>query len=352
MASREKSAEAATSATEVALRLVEDDTLPLSEKFGRLDASAMLSQAPEEVPWVVAPILARGMLTLFAGREGEGKSMFAAALACSVASGEPLAGYVPASKGKVLYLDAENGVQETHRRLRALGFAGALGTTDPQAPKRIAVYEARGFDLATDSAELERLLMVERPTLLVVDSLQSVYFGSEYSIRVAKVLDNLRRLLQTYDCAGLLIHHSVKSRKLQIVRGGTKLLSRPEMTYFFGRAADDSEPGRRMIVCQKQRCGAEPEPKWVKIGTEGDLLVIDQTAPFVGPDDPPPSRPVRDVLLSSVYWTVAGAARPLNRSEVAAQLHRDPKDRSVGRCLDELVSTGQLTRRGNLYSTP
>ena len=49
-----------------------------------LDVEMMLATLPPPVPWVVEPILARGCVTIPAGREGRGKSMLALALAAGI----------------------------------------------------------------------------------------------------------------------------------------------------------------------------------------------------------------------------------------------------------------------------
>src|SRR6266487_6788194 len=70
-----------------------------------LDTAALLSSPPPSPPWLVHPLLASGSVTLLAGREGEGKSMLALALARAVAKGQGLAGLDTRHSGKVLYVD-------------------------------------------------------------------------------------------------------------------------------------------------------------------------------------------------------------------------------------------------------
>src|SRR5829696_6658721 len=47
----------------------------------RVDVAHMLSSEPERVDWIAEGIVARGTLTLIAGREKEGKSLLAMAVA-------------------------------------------------------------------------------------------------------------------------------------------------------------------------------------------------------------------------------------------------------------------------------
>ena len=125
---------------------------------------------PPPVPWVVEPILARGCVTMLAGREGRGKSMLALALAAARRAGDLLldiAGMPVGLCGHVLYVDAENGEHEAHRRVHGLSVkAGTL-----------TYVEANGFDLKQHLDELEELVRKHEPKLLVLDSLRSLAPG-------------------------------------------------------------------------------------------------------------------------------------------------------------------------------
>ena len=91
-------------------------------RLHRLDVGRMVREEPPAVPWVVEGLVARGMLTILAGREGEGKSLLATALAAGVTLGEDEAGMV-CHRGRALIIDAENGFYEIHRRVHALGLS-------------------------------------------------------------------------------------------------------------------------------------------------------------------------------------------------------------------------------------
>jgi len=308
------------------------------EKVRRVDVPRLLSVDAPAVPWVVQPVAARGMLTMLCGRAGAGKSLFTQAIMDAVASGESLAGLGVGEPGRVVVIDAENGVGELHRRVKALALGGAMGTQS-RAPHRISLYEAEGLDLACDMAVVEEILKLERPALLVLDSWRSLWSGSEWSRAAAHVLRKLQLLLRRYDCAGLLLHHLTRDRQ---IRGSTMVEGVPEMLFEYGRAKDDSDRGRRFLAPVKFRCGEEPPTRWLRIAVEGSMLVVDAAEPPA--TSPEAERPVRDRILESVFWTIAMSEDPINRSDIARRLERDPKDRSVGRCLDELVSLGRLLR--------
>ena len=83
----------------------------------------MLTGEPEPVDWLIDAVVARGTLTLLAGREKEGKSLLSLAFAArAVVGGGTLAG-IDVASASVVIVDAENGQREVHRRLRSLQIA-------------------------------------------------------------------------------------------------------------------------------------------------------------------------------------------------------------------------------------
>src|SRR5215204_7818557 len=99
-----------------------------------LDVAQMVATDPPSIPYVVQGIAIEGTLTLLSGREGEGKSLLAMAIAAGVAQGEAVAG-LACERRNVLIIDAENGEYEIHRRVKALGLPSG----------GVTVVEAEGF---------------------------------------------------------------------------------------------------------------------------------------------------------------------------------------------------------------
>jgi RecA-family ATPase len=171
---------------------------------------------PPPVPWVCDGLVARGCLTVLAGEAGQGKSWLALGLAKGVCEGRSIAG-IPCQKGNVMYVDAENGYMEMHRRVRALDLNGEC-----------SVYLAEGFDLGTHQPGLAHHLATERPSLLVLDGLRSLWpDGDENdSARVIGVLDPLREMLRYYEVGCVLLHHLSKAGSY---RGSTAIAASPEI---------------------------------------------------------------------------------------------------------------------------
>ena len=302
-------------------------------RLTRLDTAHMLRTPPPPVPWVIEPILAKGHLTCVAGPEGEGKSLLSLALGCSLAGGEPLAGFAPAEEGRVVVIDAENGTGEIHRRVRALGL------TD-RATDSITFFAAEAVDLRKDLEDLAALVDNEKPVLLVLDSFRSLWGGDENnSDEVAPVLDGLRNLGRSRNVAILLLHHTRKDG--QTYRGSSAIGASVELMFVLGRVEGDSDPARRFLRCSKSRPAPEPSVRWIRLSAELDSTIIDDAEP---PDNgPAEAEPVRNEVTRQVL-DVLRDGRARRRADIARAVKREPKDRTVGRVLDALVSAGRIVR--------
>jgi RecA-family ATPase len=150
-----------------------------------LDVATMAAAPPPSVPWLAPPILPRGALTALYAPGGDGKSLLSMALAAAIAHGGELAG-IECEHGVTVYLDAENGEHEIHRRVHTLGL--------PASGVRVA--DASRLDLRGAIAEVEAVVGDTSPDLLVLDSLRSMTPGMDENdtAQTARALDPLRRL--------------------------------------------------------------------------------------------------------------------------------------------------------------
>jgi hypothetical protein len=168
----------------------------------RCDVAAMLTTEPEPVDWLIEGFVARGTLTLLAGREKEGKSLLAMACAARGATGGGTLAGIRVEPLRVAILDAENGHRELHRRLRSLGLRA-------EHADRIDIYEAVGHDLRRHLHEIESVLETSKPDLVILDSWRSLWGGDENdSGEVSRVLDPVRNLVRPHNAGAVLIWRS------------------------------------------------------------------------------------------------------------------------------------------------
>ena len=234
-----------------------------------LDLARMVSENPPPVPWIVDGLAVRGALTLLTGREGEGKSLLTLALATGIADGSEVAGF-DCKPGTALIVDGENGEHEIWRRVHCLGLP----------PTGVVPVEADGFDLRR-LVELEALLAVHRPALLVLDSFRSLWPGGDEndSAAVASVLDPLRALARRFDVATMLLHHLPKGGSSY--RGSTAIGAAVKLGFKLTRADGDPERReRRRLECFKCRPAPEPDARWLRLHVERGQVFVDAAEPY------------------------------------------------------------------------
>jgi hypothetical protein len=320
------------------------------ERLRVLDVDRMLTTPPPPVPWVVEPILVRGCVTMLAGREGRGKSMLALALAAAVGRATFLldvAGMPVGLSGRVLYVDAENGEHEAHRRLHGLNVEAGM----------LTYVEANGFDLKEHLVDLDELVGERDPTVLVLDSLRSLAPGLDEndSLQAEAALRPIVRLTQQRHIATLLLHHA--SRQSGEYRGSTAIGAAVELGFTLSRIDEDPmATTRRKLACWKSRPAAEPEPRWltIKPDADGDVLLSD-AAPF----EQARRTPVQDEIESALrklfglalgtegIGGVPKVPNGLSASDCARALGRRPDDNTLRRALGRLEDAGLLCRNGD-----
>ena len=128
--------------------------------FRRIDPSEFKKPAPP-VPWIIEGLVAQGALTLLAGVGGLGKSSLAHGLASASSRGDhDYAGFRIRRQLPMVYVDAENGEHEMHRR--AHGFD---------------IYEHYYMfdgDLADSGASLHESVKTG-PAFIVLDSFRALF---------------------------------------------------------------------------------------------------------------------------------------------------------------------------------
>jgi len=224
-------------------------------KLRILDVAHMLATEPPPIPWVVQPLLVEACVTMLAGREGQGKSMLALALASAIGHGANVAG-LDCQAGKVLYIDAENGEREAHRRVRGLGVK----------PGTLVYVEAVGFNLAANVDLIADLVDEHGPSVGVLDSLRSLAPGlDENDSRPAEAaLRPVSRLAQDKGLPVLLLHHAGKQGVEY--RGSTAIGAAVELGFTLSRREEDPDKRtRRRLACWKSRPAPEPETRWIAL---------------------------------------------------------------------------------------
>jgi hypothetical protein len=307
-----------------------------SPKLRVLDIEQMLATEPEPVPWIVEPLLAQGCVTMLAGREGQGKSMLALALASAIGHGSTVAG-LECQPGTVVYVDAENGKREAHRRVRGLGVK----------PGTLVYVEAVGFSLTEDIGLLAELVDEHRPSVVVLDSLRSLAPGlDENDSRPAEAaLRPVSRLAQDKGLPILLLAHAGK-QGIEY-RGSTAIGAAVEIGFTLSRHEDDPEKRtRRKLACWKSRPAPEPPPRWIALESRDGMVLLGETEPFEASRSGRPSNErdeTADVLLAALNGQFTAWA------DWARAAGLDPKNGTARRAREELADAGLVRQAQGLW---
>lgn len=179
-------------------------------------AASLNGKAVPARQWLVDGLVPQKTVTLFSGDGGTGKSLLALQLAVAVSTERAWIGN-PVSKGRVIYISAEDDDDELHRRvddilraegcsysamagltLRSLAGEDALLAVDSQlALMKTALFE-----------ELDARAAEDTPALIVIDTLADVYPANENDrAKVRQFVGILRGLALKHECAVMLLAH-------------------------------------------------------------------------------------------------------------------------------------------------
>lgn len=303
----------------------------------RLDVGDLLTRDPEPVDWIAEGVVARGTLTLLAGREKEGKSLLSLAVATRMVSGGGDLAGIDVCAGRALVVDGENGEREIHRRLRSLGL------TTEQAGQ-LEVFEAVAHDLRTNLDELDAILAEHKPDLLVLDSWRSLWGGDENdSGEVARVLDPLRALVRRHDTAALLIHHLSRAGAY---RGSTAIGASVEAVVALERNPEDDDRRRRRLRALACRYEQEAPDRWLRIEADRAKGLL-----LIGPAEPFAARAgARDSAEEALIAAMPDAPATFAAWARAAGL--DPKHGTARRARDHLADAGTVQAVQGLWVAP
>lgn len=258
--------------------------------------AAMLSEtfAPprsEHVPGIIPA----NNVTLLMGDGGTGKSLVALQLAVATAMGIRWLGQ-DVNPGRVLFLTAEDELDEVHRRLEDISYGMQVEMADMKAlvilslagrEALLFVAEGRSGVLKPTPlfAQIEQWLRVHKPALVVLDTLADLFGGEENARSQARqFIAALRGLALTHQTTVLLLGHpSVSGMSSGTgTSGNTGWSNSVRSRLYFERVLTrdgdkpmEPDPDLRVLRLMKAnygRVGAEIRMRW----TDGMFVPCDE----------------------------------------------------------------------------
>ena len=215
--------------------------------------------------WLVEKILLPRTLMVLGAKTAAGKSWIGIHAAYCISNGFPVFGHFKTKKGRVLYIDRENGKPELHNR-QALIKAG-LGLTDDSDIIWMSEEELK-LDKISGSLALEEKIIKENIILVIIDTYRRVVSYKENDAdEVSKFLDDtIKPICYRTGAAFIFIHHESKGKDksgMDRIRGSSDLTNNVESVLQLEKEGD-------FISCYqtKIRGAAEMKPFSIKIDTD------------------------------------------------------------------------------------
>ena len=256
------------------------DTLPF------VYPSKWQGQAVPPRRWLIDKLVPMRTVTLLSGDGGLGKSLFALQASVAAVLGKEVAGLEP-SQGRVLYVGAEDEVDEFHRRIHdVLAEHGAayedlgddfllLPLADRDAT--LAMPEKSGKMSQTPLFHSLRARISEfRPKLIVLDTSADLYGGNEIDrSQVRQFVAMLRSIAIEYDCAIVLLSHpSVAGMQSGSGTSGSTAWNNSVRArlYLTAESGDGADPDGRVLTNMKSNYGAKGDA--IKLRWDQGVFVL------------------------------------------------------------------------------
>jgi RecA-family ATPase len=255
--------------------------------------------------WLVVDLVPQSTVTLFGGDGGTGKSLLALQLATAVAATTDWIAK-PVAAGRSIFISAEDDEAELHRRLADILRATGRAFEDV---KNLTLRSLADEDalLAVESnlrlvettlyKELDARAEVDRPSLIVIDTLADVYPANENDrTKVRQFVGMLRRLAIKHRCAVILLAHPSLSglSSGSGMSGSTAWNNSVRSRLYLSRVTindHEPDPDKRILSTKKAnygRIGDEVSLRWQRgvfepvhqvVVTEGEPAADNLTKP-------------------------------------------------------------------------
>jgi RecA-family ATPase len=228
-------------------------------------AHTLADRAVPQRGWIVPGYIPERTVTILGGDGGTGKSLLALQLAVAmVTSMQWLA--LPTMPGKVVFLSAEDELDEIHRRLHQICARREVQLSSlthlhiaPLAGQDalLAIPDRARVTMQTTRlwSRLREILATTRPRLLVIDTLADVFGGDEINrVQTRAFIGLLRGLALELDLAIVLLAHPSLSGMASGSgsSGSTAWSNSVRSRLYFERVKEDGEDGNGRLLSTKK----------------------------------------------------------------------------------------------------
>ncbi len=246
---------------------------------------------PLEPPsYLLEDLIPEGKVVTFFAEGGSVKTWSALALAIAVATGEPWLGKYPVKKGKVLYLDYEDGPYEVSRRVRKL--TGGQDVPDlgylyggPQLDQKEKLWNT-----------LAKKVVDEGISFVVADSLGAGMPGNadENTTAFAAGMKIAGKFTEAgKGCTVLFVHHANKNGGM---RGTSAARDQSDVVFKFEPVSETDSVKRMRMVCDKPGPQKRPKPVNVELTDDGLRTFEDEAADAIRNTDTGKPKDLKEAI--------------------------------------------------------
>lgn len=165
----------------------------------------------DEKEWIIDKLIPTKSVCILTGKRGTLKTFLTLAISYAVALGNPFLDKFDAKKGKVIYLDKENGIAIMKKRTEMLRHG--MNINGEKIDIGFICFSQIKLDKLGGVAAIESVIKEHKPHLLIVDTYRrSVSFDENDAGKVSTLfVDTLRPIVEKHNTSILLIHHNRKS---------------------------------------------------------------------------------------------------------------------------------------------
>ena len=224
-----------------------------------------------DTEWLIQGMIPRGGIGVWTGNRATFKSFLVLNAAYCISNGLNFLGKYPTEKGKVIYLDKENGIPIMQRRSKMI----KKGLNIEKGDVGFICFSQLRIDELESIQEIEDIIEKHKPSLLVIDTYRrAISFDENDAGNVSQLFVNvLRPIVDKYrNLSIVLIHHNRKGGghgdKMDEIRGSSDLAN------YCDFILSNKRKGNNVILEQlKNRNAPEMEPVFVKIETDEEETI-------------------------------------------------------------------------------
>jgi len=202
---------------------ITDERTNIKHNVSTRRGSDIWNHNPEPVEWVIKDLIPKRKKTISVGDYEAGKSFINMGAALSIASGQSkYLGFDIPKQLRVLYVDLENGEDETYRRIESL--AKGFGISPSQTDGYLSVITKPG-DFSDRFTLITAETIMFNPEVIFIDNLYQLSGYSDISDnnKIKSLLADVETLRSNNDTAIVMIHHFKKNTEEQGLEEGRML---------------------------------------------------------------------------------------------------------------------------------